>query len=127
MNSIISEELTLFAQELKRFLSPAILQKMAKEIGFVRRASKYQANELIALCVWLSQEIASTSLTQLCSRLEAYTGVLMSPEGLNQRFNPAAVAFLREVFTSLLTQKLCSNQSLSAHIISTFNRIRILD
>lgn len=51
----------------------------------------------------------------------------MSPEGLNQRFNPAAVAFLREVFTSLLTQKICSNHSLSAHIISTFNRIRILD
>ncbi|MGF6950169.1 hypothetical protein QF028_002674 [Neobacillus sp. B4I6] len=51
----------------------------------------------------------------------------MSSEGLNQRFNPAAVAFLREVFTSLLTQKLCSNQSLSAHMISTFNRIRILD
>jgi len=51
----------------------------------------------------------------------------MSAEGLNQRFNPAAVAFLREVFTSLLTQKLCSNRSLSAHMISPFNRIRILD
>ncbi len=37
------------------------------------------------------------------------------------------VAFLREIFISLLTQKLCSNHSLSAHIISTFNRIRILD
>lgn len=37
------------------------------------------------------------------------------------------VAFLREIFTSLLTQKLCSNHSLSAHIISIFNRIRILD
>ncbi|ASL62568.1 Transposase (plasmid) [Bacillus cereus] len=37
------------------------------------------------------------------------------------------VAFLREIFTSLLTQKLCSNHSLSAHIISTFNRICILD
>lgn len=37
------------------------------------------------------------------------------------------VAFLWEIFTSLLTQKLCSNHSLSAHIISTFNRIRILD
>ncbi len=127
MNDVISEELTLFAQELQRFLSPAILQKMAKETGFVRRNSKYQANELIALCVWLSQEVASTSLTQLCSRLEASTGVLMSPEGLNQRFNIEAVAFLREVFTSLLTQKLCSTQSLSSHMFSTFERIRILD
>ena len=127
MNPIISSELTLFAQELQRFLSPIVLQETAKQVGFVQRSSKYQANGLIALCVWLSQEVASTSLTQLCSRLEASTGVLISPEGLNQRFNPAAVAFLREVFTSLLTQKLCSNQSLSAHMISTFNRIRILD
>jgi hypothetical protein len=51
----------------------------------------------------------------------------MSQVGLNQRFNPAAVAFLREVFTSLLTQKLCATQSLSSHMISSFKRIRILD
>lgn len=87
----------------------------------------YQANELIALCVWLSQEIASTSLTQLCSRLEASSGVLMSPKGLNQRFNPAAVAFLQEVFTFLLTQKLCATQFLSSDILSAFEPIRILD
>ncbi|MGG3451985.1 IS4 family transposase, partial [Domibacillus aminovorans] len=55
------------------------------------------------------------------------TGVLMSPEGLNQRFNIEAVAFLREVFTSLLTQKLCATQSLSSHMFSAFERIRILD
>ncbi|WP_431028135.1 IS4 family transposase [Lysinibacillus sp. LZ02] len=127
MNPIISNELHLFAQELQRCLSPIILQKMAKQVGFVQRASKYQANELMALCVWLSQEIASTSLPQLCSRLEASTGVLMSPEGLNQRFHPAAVAFLQEAFTFLLTQKLCATQSLSSRILSAFERIRILD
>ncbi|HFK1743107.1 TPA: IS4 family transposase, partial [Bacillus cereus] len=127
MKPIILNRLNLFAQELQYFLSPVVLQDIAKQVGFVQRSSKYPAKELIALCVWLSQEIASTSLTQLCSQLEVSTGVLMSSEGLNQRFNPAAVTFLREVFTSLLTQKLCSNHSLSAHIISTFNRIRILD
>ncbi|MFU1888169.1 IS4 family transposase [Bacillus wiedmannii] len=127
MNPIISNELNLFAQELHYFLSPVVLKDIAKQVGFVQRSSKYQANELIALCVWLSQEIASTSLAQLCGQLEVSTGVLISPERLNQRFNPAAIAFLREVFTSLLTQKLCSNHLLSAHVISTFNRIRILD
>lgn len=127
MDLSLSEELHLFSQELQRFLSPVVLQKIAKQVGFVQRSSKYQANELIALCVWLSQEVASTSLTQLCSRLEASTGVLMSQEGLNQRFNSAAVAFLRKVFTSLLTQKLCATQSLSSHMISAFKRIRILD
>lgn len=127
MNPIISSELTLLAQEIQRFLSPIVLKEIAKKVGFVQQSSKYQADELIALCVWLSQEIASTSLTQLCSRLESSTGVLISPEGLNQRFNPAAVAFLRKVFTSLLKQKLCLNHSLSSDLISAFNRIRILD
>ena len=127
MNLSLSEELHLFSQGLQHFLSPIVLQEIAKQVGFVQRSSKYQADELIALCVWLSQEIASMSLTQLCSRLEASTRVLMSSEGLNQRFNPAAVAFLQEVFTSLLIQKLCSNRSLSAYMISAFNRIRILD
>ena len=127
MNRILSNELNLFAQELRACLSPAVLQEIAKRVGFVKRKSKYQANELIALCVWLSQEIGSTSLIQLSSRLEASTGVSMSAEGLNQRFNQTAVAYLREVFRTLLAQKLCANQSLPNTLLSRFKRIRILD
>jgi hypothetical protein len=48
---IISSELTLFAQELHRFLSPIVQLEIAKQVGFVQRSSKYQADELIALCV----------------------------------------------------------------------------
>lgn len=48
------------SEELQCFLSPVVLQDIARQVGFVQRSSKYQANELIALCVWLSQEIAST-------------------------------------------------------------------
>ena len=55
MNPIISNELNFFTQELQCFLSPEILQDIAKQVGFVQRSSKYQANELIALCVWISQ------------------------------------------------------------------------
>ena len=126
MHQILSNELNLFAQELRDCLSPTVLQDIAKRVGFVKRASKYQANELIALCVWLSQEVGSTSLIQLCSRLEASTGVLMSAEGLNQRFNQAAVAYLREVFQALLAQKLCADP-LPDTLLSRFKRIRILD
>lgn len=127
MHRILSNELDLFAQELRDCLSPAVLQDIAKRVGFVKRKSKYQANELIALCVWLSQEVGSTSLIQLCSRLEASTGVTMSTEGLNQRFNQVAVAYLREVFQALLAKKLCANQSLPNTLMSRFKRIRILD
>lgn len=104
MNLSIQDEFQLFAKELQRYLSPHILQQIAQETGFVKRKSKYGACDLAALCIWINQHIASDSLTRLCSQLYVNTATLMSPEGLNQRFNPAAVAFLREVFTSLLTQ-----------------------
>jgi len=85
----VSDELQLFAQEIQSFLSPNTLRDLARDVGFVQRTSKYQAKDLIALCVWVNQNVAMTSLTQLSSCLEASTEVLISPEGLNK----AAVQF----------------------------------
>lgn len=127
MRREVSDELTLFSQELQRSLSPQTLQNLGRKVGFVQRKSKYQAKDLIALCVWLSQKVASTSLTQLCSCLESSTGVLISPEGLNQRFNSSAVTLLRHVFASLFTQKLSTAQVPSHRYASQFRSIRILD
>ncbi|MFB6732393.1 IS4 family transposase [Bacillus mobilis] len=123
----VSDELQLFAQEIQNFLSPNFLRDLARDVGFVQRTSKYQAKELVALCVWISQNVAKTSLTQLCSCLEASTEVLISPEGLNQRFNATAVQFLQQVLAKLLNQKLSSAKLLSSPYTSIFKRIRILD
>jgi hypothetical protein len=41
MDRSLSEELHLFSQELQRYLSFQALQKLAKEVGFGRRTSKY--------------------------------------------------------------------------------------
>jgi len=124
----VSDELQLFAQEIQSFLSPNALRDLARDVGFVQRTSKYQANDLVALCVWMSQNVATTSLTQLSSCLEASTEVLISPEGLNQRFNATAVQFLQQVLAKLLNQKLFSTkQLLSSPYTSIFKRIRILD
>jgi hypothetical protein len=43
MNLSILDELNLFSQELQQCLSPRALQQVAKEVGFVKRASKYRA------------------------------------------------------------------------------------
>lgn len=67
MNLSISDELKLFSKELQRYMSSHALEQLARETGFVQRRSKYRAQDLVALCVWLSQNIAHTSLTQLCS------------------------------------------------------------
>ncbi|MED2869148.1 IS4 family transposase [Bacillus thuringiensis] len=127
MSISVSDELQLFAQEIQNFLSPNFLRDLARDVGFVQRTSKYQAKELVALCVWISQNVAKTSLTQLCSCLEASTEVLISPEGLNQRFNATAVQFLQQVLAKLLNQKLSSAKLLSSPYTSIFKRIRILD
>ncbi|MED1671921.1 IS4 family transposase, partial [Brevibacillus laterosporus] len=123
----ILDELQLFSQELQRCLVPEALEELAREAGFTKRKSKYQSQELVALCVWLSQKVASTSLMKLCSRLEAYTGILMSPEGLNKRFNRQAVQFLQRLFSHLLIQKLYAADTLPHGYATLFHRIRILD
>ncbi|HEK9103670.1 IS4 family transposase [Bacillus pfraonensis] len=127
MSISVSDELQLFAQEIQSFLSPNILRDLARDVGFVQRTSKYQAKDLVALCVWMNQNIATTSLTQLSSCLEASTEVLISPEGLNQRFNQAAVQFLQHILAELLNQKLASSMPISSPFTSVFKRIRILD
>ncbi|MEB9822040.1 IS4 family transposase [Bacillus cereus] len=127
MSISVSDELQLFAQEVQSFLSPNILRNLARDVGFVQRTSKYQAKDLVALCVWMSQNVAKTSLTQLCSCLEASTEVLISPEGLNQRFNATAVQFLQQLLAELLNQKLSSTKLISSPYTSIFKRIRILD
>ncbi|QIW22091.1 IS4 family transposase [Bacillus thuringiensis] len=127
MSISVSNELQLFAQEIQSFLSPNILRDLARDVGFVQRTSKYQVKDLVALCVWMSQNVATTSLTQLSSCLEASTEVLISPEGLNQRFNQAAVQFLQHLLAELLTKKLASSMPISSPYTSVFKRIRILD
>lgn len=127
MNLSISDELQLFSKELQQHMSPHALDQLARKVGFVQRKSKYRAQDLVALCVWLCQNIAHTSLAQLCSRLEANTGISMSPEGLNQRFNSRAVQFLQQLLAYLFYQQFCSSSKISNLYTNHFCRIRVLD
>ena len=81
----------------------------------------------MSLCVRLSQEVASASLNQLFSALEAATDLLISPQGLNERFNPAAVQLLHDILTELLQKKIATQPAISGIHTEHFRRIRILD
>ncbi|MEH7029310.1 hypothetical protein MHB59_16480 [Bacillus sp. FSL L8-0642] len=52
MSVSVSDELQPFAQEIQSLLSPNTLRDLARDVGFVQRSSKYQAKDLVALCVW---------------------------------------------------------------------------
>jgi hypothetical protein len=104
------EELQLFSQVWKKYLSPVELEQLARVTEFVKRTSKYRGQDLVTLCVWLSHNLASTSLTQLCSELGAATEITMSPEGLNQRLNEKAVTFLQQLFARVILYRLTEVQ-----------------
>jgi hypothetical protein len=127
MNLSIQDELLPFAEELQRYVTPVFLEELAREIGFIKRKRKFSGSDLAAICIWISQRVASDSLARLCSRLHAATGTLLSHEGLNKRLNAKAVLFLKHIFSLLLEQKVCEQTQISNHLFSYFQRIRILD
>ncbi|ARC27473.1 MULTISPECIES: IS4 family transposase [Bacillus cereus group] len=127
MNLSIQDELQLFSEELYRHLTPSLLEELAKELGFIKRKRKFSGNELATICIWVSQRTTSDSLVRLCSQLHAATGTLMSPEGLNKRFDRKAVEFLKYIFSALWKSKLCETSAISSATLTYFQRIRILD
>ncbi|EEM55641.1 Transposase for insertion sequence element IS231B [Bacillus thuringiensis serovar monterrey BGSC 4AJ1] len=127
MNLSIQDELQLFSEELYRYLTPSLLEELAKKLGFVKRKRKFSGNELATICIWVSQRTASDSLVRRCSQLHAATGTLMSPKGLNKRFDKKAVEFLKYIFSALWKSKLCKTSAISNAALTYFQRIRILD
>ncbi|AOM11816.1 IS4 family transposase [Bacillus thuringiensis] len=127
MNISIQDELQLFAEELHQYLSPSFLERLARELDFVQRKRKFSGHDLATICVWISQRVASDSLVRLCSQLHAATGTLISPEGLNKRFNKKAVCLLKHIFSVLLKNKICETSVIPSSSSAYFQRIRILD
>ncbi|CDN33618.1 unnamed protein product [Bacillus thuringiensis DB27] len=94
---------------------------------FVKRKRKFSGSDLATICIWISQRVASDPLVRLCSRLHAVTGTVLSPEGLNKRFNEKSVLFLKHIFSLLLQQKVCEQTHISNQLYAHFKRIRIMD
>ncbi|AZR80648.1 IS4-like element IS231Q family transposase [Bacillus thuringiensis] len=127
MNLSIQEELQPFAEELQRYITPEFLEELAREMKFVKRKRKFSGSDLATICIWISQRVASDPLVRLCSRLHAVTGTVLSPEGLNKRFNEKSVLFLKHIFSLLLQQKICEQTPISSQLFAHFKRIRIMD
>ncbi|MBG9616737.1 IS4-like element IS231Q family transposase [Bacillus cereus] len=127
MNLSIQDELQPFAEELQRYITPEFLEELAREMKFVKRKRKFSGSDLATICIWISQRVASDPLVRLCSRLHAVTGTVLSPEGLNKRFNEKSVLFLKHIFSLLLQQKICEQTHISSQLFAHFKRIRIMD
>ena len=117
----------LLAEELGRRFSAEELVLLARKTGFVQRSGKCTPQDFVSLCVFSTQSVATDSLMHLCNHLDVEDQLSLSTEGLNQRFNPAAVVFLKSLFSGLLQERIGSHSTIVSQIGDSFKRIRLLD
>jgi hypothetical protein len=89
------------AQKLHQFFDPERIHAAARTSGFVQRTSKLDGYIFLKTLVlgFIQHPRASlTQLAQTCLDL----GVTISPQGLDERLNEAAIEFLREALTQAL-------------------------
>ncbi|WP_392486708.1 IS4 family transposase [Haloimpatiens sp. FM7315] len=103
------------------------IEKVGKITKFVQRKSSLSAKEFLAFNIFSSHDMCDKSLAKLCSRMEAQSGILISPQALNQRYNAKAVEFMRQIFVELLCKqnKLLENEKNNLKIL--FNRVILND
>ncbi|PIE91625.1 IS4 family transposase, partial [Bacillus fungorum] len=59
------EELRMLGEEFQNKFSIHHLQELAYQTGMIQRKRKFQAQDLVSLCVFLGQTISSESLVSL--------------------------------------------------------------
>jgi hypothetical protein len=84
-------------------LLTAMADKLARETGFVRRASKLTGAQFAQALVfgWLS---APQATVQQLAQMAGTVGVAISPQGLDQRFSPAAAQLLYRLLEAAVQQ-----------------------
>jgi hypothetical protein len=86
-NNILVEELRILCEEFRNKFSIHHLQELAYQTGMIQRKRKFQAQDLVSLCLFLGQTISYESLVSLCTKLNEATGTCISAEALNKRWN----------------------------------------
>jgi hypothetical protein len=116
---------TAIADGLKKLMGETARQ-LGREIGFVRRQSKLDGAAFAQLTVLGWQEHPDASLPQL-AQTAAQVGVKVSPQGINERFSPAAASFLRARVEHADTTFLVSASPVAVPVLARFSEVSLAD
>ena len=75
---------------------------MAKASGFYQRKGSLSPAGFVSLMAFSQAQLENPTLCELCDRLLVDSGVKLTPQALDQRFNETGVAFLQSVLMALL-------------------------
>jgi hypothetical protein len=109
------------------FCLPSDLENLANETKFIQRNRKLGAVKFLELLFSQPASIAKNSLTSLSSRLED-SGLTISKQALDKKFNENAVDFLKQIYLLLFEAQ--SKQLFHPFSIQStlnFRSLRILD
>ncbi|MCJ7690365.1 MAG: IS4 family transposase [Clostridiaceae bacterium] len=103
------------------------IEKLAKKHQFNSRKGKVSAKSFLNLCTFLGEDLCSSSLSNLCAKLESNEKVSISPQALSKKFNKKSVNFLEKILHDMLNfenEVLRNNEPL---LKCYFNRITVAD
>ena len=98
---------------------------LAHETGFVRRASKLTGARFVQALVfgWLD---APQATVQQLAQMAGTVGVAISPQGLDQRFTPAAAQLLYRVLEAAV-RHLVAREPVAIPLLQRFDGVYLLD
>lgn len=114
-------------EKLSKVLSETEIRRLAKEAGFVKRASKkVDALKFVKMLLFDQLQYDQPSLQQHAFELLTDKDVKISKQAIDKRFKTAAVTFIQKLFESYLAH------SLSCDVIATklkdkYTAVRIMD
>ncbi|MED1442770.1 IS4 family transposase [Aeribacillus composti] len=123
----MAKKMKAWIKTIRQLFSYEELTRLARKVGFIQRQRSLTAEAFLTLCAWGDGSLACQSLQRLCADLALWHDCSLSNEGLNQRFTPRAVAFLKEVFFTLLMHQRPALSSITETYRACFTRLRILD
>ena len=92
-----------FQAEIYDFFTNEEINELAKQTKFVRREhpGRIDGEIFLSLIVFQNENLKAQSLNDLSGILLSDRDVLISPSGLNRRFNEYAVCFLAKILETV--------------------------
>lgn len=126
MSALSIGEIEEVASRLESIFSEEHLNKIALEVGFIKRQRKFSASSFIRMLLFDHFAYKSPSLQQhaLGMHQEEFTDV--SKQAVDKRFNDKALLFIEKLFELLLNHQQLNTQ-VSSHLLAHFNALKLMD
>ena len=73
--------------EIKNVFNEEEIKNIAVKTKFIQRESKFDSVKFLKLCVFSDDGLCKNSLSKICSALKKTEKLIITPEGLNLKFN----------------------------------------